>query len=95
MGVPLQQTYPDLRLSERRLPPIELEVFKGFIFMRLEGCGPSVAEMMAPYADELEHYRFEALQPSHRVMLRPGPSTGRPSATTIPMACTSPWRILG
>ena len=26
--------------------------------------------MMAPYADELEPYRFEALQPSGRAMLR-------------------------
>ena len=31
---------------ERRLPPIELEVFKGFIFVRLEGGGPRLAEMM-------------------------------------------------
>ena len=36
VGVPLRETYPDLRLDERRLPPIELEVFKGFIFVRLE-----------------------------------------------------------
>ena len=70
IGVPLRETYPDLRLGERRLPPIELEVFKGFIFVRLEGGGPSVAEMMAPYADELEPYRFEALQPSGRMTLR-------------------------
>ena len=89
----MRETYPDLRLGERRLPPIELEVFKGFIFIRLEGGGPSVAEMMAPYADELEPYRFEALQPAGRVTLSSRQSTGRPSATTIPMACTSPWRI--
>jgi nitrite reductase/ring-hydroxylating ferredoxin subunit len=70
VGVPLRQTYPDLRLGERRLPPVELEVFKGFIFVRLEGGGPSIAEMMAPYAEELEPYRFEALQPFGRVTVQ-------------------------
>jgi phenylpropionate dioxygenase-like ring-hydroxylating dioxygenase large terminal subunit len=67
VGVPLRQTYPGLGSGERRLAPIELEVFKGFIFIRLEGGGPSVAEMMAPYAEELEPYRFEALQPFGRM----------------------------
>ena len=40
IGVPLRETYSDLRLGGRRLPPIELELFKGFIFVRLEGGGP-------------------------------------------------------
>jgi len=70
IGVPLRETYPDRRLAERRLPPIDLEVFKGFIFVRLTGAGPSVSEMMAPYAGELEPYRFEDLQPMGRVTLR-------------------------
>lgn len=78
MGVPLRETYPGLRPGgrnpdERSLPPVELEVFKGFIFVRLQGGGPSVAEMMAPYAAELEPYRFEALQPLGRVTLRSRP----------------------
>ncbi|HEY2658204.1 MAG TPA: aromatic ring-hydroxylating dioxygenase subunit alpha [Caulobacteraceae bacterium] len=73
IGAPLRETYPDLRIGERRLPPIDLEVFKGFIFVRIEGDGPSVAEMMAPYAEELEPYRFEELQPFGRVTLRPRP----------------------
>src|ERR1700761_4862940 len=58
------------RLSKSPLPLIELEVFKGFIFVRLEGAGPSVAEMMTPYAEELEPYRFEALRPTGRVPFR-------------------------
>ena len=80
IGVPLRETYPKLRLGERHLPPFELEVFKGFIFVRLEGGGPSVAEMMAPYADELEPYCFESLQPLGRVTLRPR---------------TTNWKIIG
>jgi carnitine monooxygenase subunit len=71
IGVPSRATYADLRMDERRLPPIDLEVFKGFVFVRLECGGPSVAEMMAPYTEELEPYRFEALQPLGRVTLRP------------------------
>jgi phenylpropionate dioxygenase-like ring-hydroxylating dioxygenase large terminal subunit len=70
IGVPLRETYPDRALGERRLPPIELEVFKGFIFVRPAGTAPSVSEMMAPYAGELEAYRFEELQPTGRVTLR-------------------------
>ena len=71
IGAPLRDTYPDLRIGERRLPEIDLEVFMGFIFVRLEGGGPSVAEMMAPYAHEMAPYRFEELQPFGRVTLRP------------------------
>jgi len=70
IGVPMRETYRDLHLHERRLPVIEVEVFKGFIFVRLEGSGPSVAEMMAPYADELEPYCFEALRRAGRVTLQ-------------------------
>lgn len=71
IGAPLRETYPDLRVGERRLPPIDLEVYRGFIFVRLEGGGPSVAEMMAPYDAEIAPYRFEDLQPFGRVTLRP------------------------
>ena len=42
IGVPMRETYPDLRQGERRLPPIDLEVFKGFIFVRTgERAGPT------------------------------------------------------
>ncbi len=71
IGVPFRDTYPDLRITERKLPPVDLEVFMGFIFVRLEGGGPSVAEMMSPYAAEMAPYRFEDLQPFGRVTLRP------------------------
>jgi phenylpropionate dioxygenase-like ring-hydroxylating dioxygenase large terminal subunit len=67
----MRATYRDPRLKGRRLPPLELEVFKGFVFVRLECGGPTVAEMMAPYAEELEPYRFEELRPLGRVTHRP------------------------
>ena len=53
------------------LVPVELERWRGFLFVRLAGGGPSVAEMMAPYEAEIAPYRFEALGAIGRVTLRP------------------------
>jgi phenylpropionate dioxygenase-like ring-hydroxylating dioxygenase large terminal subunit len=72
-GVPFAETYPALDKAEMGLKAIELEVWRGFIFARLEGGGPSVAEMMAPYDAEVAPYRFEELKALGRVTLRPRP----------------------
>jgi phenylpropionate dioxygenase-like ring-hydroxylating dioxygenase large terminal subunit len=48
-----------------------MEIFHGFIFVRLAGGGPSVAEMMAHYAHEIAAYRMEEMEPLGRVTLRP------------------------
>lgn len=72
VGVPLKQTYPGLDQSKHGLVPVELEIWRGFIFVRLENDGgPSVAEMIAPYDHEVEPYRFEDLKAFGRVTLRP------------------------
>jgi len=68
---PRWQGFEDLDLDRHGLAPLELEVFLGFVFVRLEPGLPSVAEMMGPYAAELAPYRFEALVPQGRVTLRP------------------------
>lgn len=70
-GVPQRKSFGDLDVSKHGLTPVELEVFFGFIFVRLQSGGPSVAEMMAAYAPELEPYRFEELQALGRVTMRP------------------------
>jgi phenylpropionate dioxygenase-like ring-hydroxylating dioxygenase large terminal subunit len=72
-GVPLGETYPALRQAEMGLAPIEMELYRGFVFVRLEPGGPSVAQMMAPYDAEVAPYRFEDLQALGRVTLRPRP----------------------
>lgn len=72
-GVPLGETYPALDRAALGLVPVEMEVWRGFIFVRLEGGGPSVAEMMAPYDHEVAPYRFEELKAFGRVTLRPRP----------------------
>lgn len=70
-GVPDSATYPDLDMEAQGLPPVELEVWNGFIFVRLTGSGPSVAQMMAPYEEMIAPYRFEEMKALGRVTLRP------------------------
>jgi phenylpropionate dioxygenase-like ring-hydroxylating dioxygenase large terminal subunit len=48
-----------------------MEIYRGFVFARIQGGGPSVAQMLAPYADEIAPHEFEALEPIGRVTLRP------------------------
>jgi len=71
VGVPYRQSFSDFDASGYSLFRVEHEIYAGFIFIRLQPGGPSVAEMMAPYNHEIAHYRFEELQPIGRVTLRP------------------------
>ena len=70
-GVPGKSEYPTLDVGKSGLAPVDLETWHGFIFVRLEGAGPSVAEMMQPYAAMVAPYRFEELRAVGRVTLRP------------------------
>ncbi len=71
IGVPSKEDYPGLDASALGLIPVELEEWRGFLFVRLEGGGPSVAAMMAPHEAEIAPYRFEALEAIGRITLRP------------------------
>jgi phenylpropionate dioxygenase-like ring-hydroxylating dioxygenase large terminal subunit len=70
IGVPMKEDYPGLDPAALGLHPVELESWRGFLFVRLEGGGPSVAAMMAPYAGEASAYPFEELQAIGRITLR-------------------------
>ena len=71
-GVPMKGDYPALKLEENGLAPVEVEVWHGFVFVRLEDRGfPSVSEMMAPFEDEVAPYRLAEMQPMGDVRLRP------------------------
>jgi phenylpropionate dioxygenase-like ring-hydroxylating dioxygenase large terminal subunit len=72
-GAPLGETYPTLKLAETSLAPVEMEAWRGFVFVRLEPGGPSVEEMMTPYDAEVGPHRFEDLKAMGRVTLRPRP----------------------
>jgi carnitine monooxygenase subunit len=71
VGVPNRTAFAGVDAERHGLTPVEQEIFLGFIFVRLESGGPSVAEMAAPYAHELAAYRMEELVPQGRVTLRP------------------------
>jgi phenylpropionate dioxygenase-like ring-hydroxylating dioxygenase large terminal subunit len=73
VGVPHRNEYPGLETEKLGLFPVALEEWHGFLFVALEPGAPSVAEMMAPYADEVAPYRFEDLRAIGRVTLRPRP----------------------
>ena len=71
VGVPHRSEYPGLQTGKMGLHPVALEKWRGFLFVTLEEGLPSVAEMMAPYEDEVEPYRFEDLRVLGRVTVRP------------------------
>ena len=71
IGVPGRREYPGLRLEANGLAPVEIEIWQGFVFVRLDNGGPSVAAMMADYLPEILPYRFEQLKALGRVTLRP------------------------
>ncbi len=73
VGVPHRSEYPGLRTEDHGLFPVALENWHGFLFVTLEAGAPSVAEMMAPYEQEVALYRFKDLRAIGRVTLRPRP----------------------
>jgi phenylpropionate dioxygenase-like ring-hydroxylating dioxygenase large terminal subunit len=71
VGVPDSASYPGLDKGRHGLAPVSMEVWRGFVFVRLKDEGPPVAAMMAPYEAMIEPYRFGELQAIGRVTLRP------------------------
>jgi phenylpropionate dioxygenase-like ring-hydroxylating dioxygenase large terminal subunit len=69
-AVPARREFEEFSLDRFGLKPLETEVYKGFVFVRLKSGLPSVAEMLAPYEAELAEYRLEELQPIGRFTLR-------------------------
>jgi phenylpropionate dioxygenase-like ring-hydroxylating dioxygenase large terminal subunit len=63
-AVAMPDSFDSIEKQKLGLKPVDIEIFLGFIFIRFESRGPSVAERMAPYLDELSHYRFDKMLPS-------------------------------
>ena len=70
VGVPHRHEYPGLQTEKLGLFPVALENWRGFLFVTLEPGVPSVSEIMAPYEDEIEPYRFKELRALQQVRLR-------------------------
>lgn len=71
VGVPQREDYPELDPAALGLIPVEMENWRGFLFVRLEAGGPTVAEMMAPHDAEAAPHRFEELEAIGRITMRP------------------------
>jgi phenylpropionate dioxygenase-like ring-hydroxylating dioxygenase large terminal subunit len=69
-AVPHRKEFVDFSLDDFGLKAVETEVYKGFVFVRLRPGLPSVADMLAPYQNELALYRLEELKPLGRVTMR-------------------------
>jgi len=66
-----RSAFPHLDIARESLAPVEMEIHFGFVFVRLAPGLPRVAEMLAPYEEELASHEFEKLEPIGRVTLRP------------------------
>lgn len=69
-AVPNRKEFNAFAAHDYGLKPAETEVYKGFVFVRMQSGLPSVAQMLAPYESELAAYRLEELQPLGRVTFR-------------------------
>ena len=70
--VPYENQFNDLNKAEHALQSVELEIFQGFIFVKLLASDtPSVHEQFAPYIDEIKKYKLEEMKPLGRVTMRP------------------------
>ncbi|MBV8978961.1 MAG: aromatic ring-hydroxylating dioxygenase subunit alpha [Alphaproteobacteria bacterium] len=72
-SVPPWQDFTSLDRDRHGLVPLEQEIWRGFVFVRIKKGLPPVAEMMAPYDAEIAAHGFEQLVPQGRVTLRPRP----------------------
>ncbi len=61
VGVPLRAGYPGMNANDYGLAEVELEIWRGFVFVRFAPGLPSVADQMAPYAAELADAPLEEL----------------------------------
>lgn len=62
-AVPGEKHFPNLDKENRGLRPLPLEIWQGFIFVKFREGGPSVAQRLAPYEQEIAQYRLEEMEP--------------------------------
>jgi len=64
-GAARPRSFPEMDKDEFGLIPLEAEIWKGLIFIRFRpGPQPSVAELLAPFEDEIAHYGIEDMVPA-------------------------------
>jgi phenylpropionate dioxygenase-like ring-hydroxylating dioxygenase large terminal subunit len=66
------EKFPDLDSNTWALKPMELEIWRGFLFLRFEpGPQGSIAAMMTRHEDELSVYPLESLEPTDGLYTSP------------------------
>ncbi len=71
VGLPHRDDYPGLEPDKLGLFPVELELWRGFVFVRLEPGEVSVAAMMQPFEAEIDPYRSRRWKPSVESRIAP------------------------
>ncbi len=61
--IPGQKGFPEIDKKDHGLVHLDLEIWKGFIFIRFESGGDSLAKQLQPMEREIEEYRLEEVQP--------------------------------
>ena len=61
--IPGQKGFPEIDKKDHGLVHLDLEIWKGFIFIRFDSGGDSLAKQLQPIEQEIEEYRLEELQP--------------------------------
>ena len=70
-SVPYKEQFVNFKQQEHGLVPVDMEIFQGFIFIRINKThDKTVADLFAPILEEILPYNFEKLQPLGRVTLR-------------------------
>ncbi|MDI7863162.1 aromatic ring-hydroxylating dioxygenase subunit alpha [Rhizobiaceae bacterium n13] len=73
-GAARPNSFPPLDKHQYGLAAIEVEVWKGLIFIRFRpGPQPSVAELLAPFEAELAHYQLERMVPTEGIWTQETP----------------------
>jgi phenylpropionate dioxygenase-like ring-hydroxylating dioxygenase large terminal subunit/AcrR family transcriptional regulator len=65
-AVPSERTFPGLDKSRFRLPEIDLDEWMGFVFVRFDGSGMRVSDLLRPFEDEIRPYRLAEMKPYGR-----------------------------
>ena len=70
--VPYESQFIDFNKNNYKLKSVEMEIFQGFIFVKLrESNVPSVNDQFAPYLEEIEQYKLNEMKPLGRITMRP------------------------
>ncbi|RED44642.1 aromatic ring-hydroxylating oxygenase subunit alpha [Aestuariispira insulae] len=62
-AIPKEPIFPEAKKECLGLHKLQLEEFNSWVFVKIEGEGPSVAEMWGDYAENLAPYRMEEMVP--------------------------------